>query len=456
MGLLVGVVLLAASAVTAQVPRAGEADYALEDLSVRAELFVRALLDRRLLEARAEMTPRLRRMMNDAVIDRMIGGFLSENGPLESMGSAQVEPQRNGTVIGLVPLDLYRSDVDVVIVFERQGPLAKITSFSLRPRSAEPKEMRTGRPAPNEGPPYADKFLFRETPYRLEVGARTLPAVLAMPTIASESIKVPAVVIVPNDFFADTEGTIRLPLLGSSPGLRESVVHFSRDVAQGLATRGIAVFRYAQRTTEYPEEFAGEFGAAELVTEDALAAVAAVRRMPRVDPARVTVLGVGMSAAFAPHIAREAGAAQVLLMEPWPMDVEALLRPADMPTTATFRLEDAARGGMIEGLPVRFWRDVQEARPAEALRGGAGRWAVLFGERPRGTDYKREWEALAGANSLNDAVRTYEDVFANFASKEFLRQKLEAESRGEVLLYVDQRVMEEIAEFAQRGRLRQR
>ena len=95
---------------------------------------------------------------------------------------------------------------------------------------------------------------------------------------------------------------------GSGPNDRDETIGPNkpfRDIAHGLAEHGIAVLRYDKRTRVHPEAFIGKpYTMDDEVTEDALAAIALVREQPRVDAARVFVLGHSLGAELAPRIAQ--------------------------------------------------------------------------------------------------------------------------------------------------------
>lgn len=79
-----------------------------------------------------------------------------------------------------------------------------------------------------------------------------------------------------------------------------------RDLADGLAERGIASLRYDKRTLDYALECAADpdFTVDDEVTDDALAALRLLARQPDVDPRRVFVLGHSLGAQMAPRIAQ--------------------------------------------------------------------------------------------------------------------------------------------------------
>jgi dienelactone hydrolase len=96
---------------------------------------------------------------------------------------------------------------------------------------------------------------------------------------------------------------------GSGPNDRDETVGANkpfRDLAWGLAARGIAVLRYEKRTREYAAKFRehgiGHLTLQQETIDDALAAVARLRTTDGIDPNRVFVLGHSLGAMAAPRI----------------------------------------------------------------------------------------------------------------------------------------------------------
>src|SRR5262249_7812891 len=95
---------------------------------------------------------------------------------------------------------------------------------------------------------------------------------------------------------------------GSGPNDRDEHVGANRpfrDLAWGLATKGVAVLRYDKRTRVYGKDFttnAALFTVREEAIDDALVAVAQVRTAAGIDPKRIFVLGHSLGGTLAPRI----------------------------------------------------------------------------------------------------------------------------------------------------------
>lgn len=115
---------------------------------------------------------------------------------------------------------------------------------------------------------------------------------------------------------------------GSGPSdMDERVMKLTpfRDLAEGLAKRGVASVRYDKRTFAHKRKMAKlRPTVREETIDDALLAVALAKREPRIDPDRVFLLGHSMGAMLAPRIDAEGA------------DVRGLILLAGTP----YRLED--------------------------------------------------------------------------------------------------------------------
>jgi uncharacterized protein len=170
---------------------------------------------------------------------------------------------------------------DLLLTYDTEGKLAGIHFF---PSSA----------AKYSPPEYADPDKFTETEVTVGTGQWKLPGTLAMPKGEGPF---PAVVLVHGSGANDRDETVE----ANKP---------FKDIAWGLASRGIAVLRYEKRTRQYPNECAAmieTFTVEEEAITDALAAVDLLSRTQGIDNNKIFVLGHSLGGLLAPRIAAENG-----------------------------------------------------------------------------------------------------------------------------------------------------
>ena len=97
---------------------------------------------------------------------------------------------------------------------------------------------------------------------------------------------------------------------GSGPNNRDEAIQSLtpfRDIAEGLAEKGIAVYRYDKRTYVYGAQMAQDRGGTlmEETIEDAAAAVQLLAKQEKIDPERIFVAGHSLGGMAVPAIDRE-------------------------------------------------------------------------------------------------------------------------------------------------------
>ncbi len=136
-------------------------------------------------------------------------------------------------------------------------------------------------------PVYADTNLYQEKSVYLQTGSHQLAAVITTP----KNVKnFPMVVLVHGSGPNDMDGTV-----GPNKPLK--------DLAGGLAAKGIGSVRYVKRTLVYAHEFSKAFTVKEEVTDDAVAAIALAKTVAGANPKNIYVLGHSLGGMLAPRIA---------------------------------------------------------------------------------------------------------------------------------------------------------
>lgn len=141
-------------------------------------------------------------------------------------------------------------------------------------------------------PDYVDQDRFREEKVTVSAGEYPLSGTLAIPK-------------------GDGPYAGVVLVHGSGPHDQDELVGRQRpfrDLAWGLASRGIAVLRYEKRTMAHPHaRKPGEWTLADETIEDAVAAAELLRKRPEIDAQRVYVAGHSLGGFAAPYIAKRDG-----------------------------------------------------------------------------------------------------------------------------------------------------
>jgi fermentation-respiration switch protein FrsA (DUF1100 family) len=209
-----------------------------------------------------------------------------------------------------------------------------------------------------------------------------------------------------------------------------------RDLAWGLASANTAALRYDKRTYVYGATLPLEpnFTVEEEVVNDALAAIALLRGMLKVDARRIFLLGHGVGGSLLPRIAaRDPHLAGLIILDgitrrPEEMLMDQFTRlytrhgpptPEQEQELAVLeaqgarlhdpQLPDTTPAGQLPlGLPASYWRDLRAYRPAEVARTLPQPMLIMQGERDYQAtmaDFQLWQDALAGRPQVE--LRTF-------------------------------------------------
>ena len=276
----------------------------LQNLSTpeKAEELIEILLseDPSSLDGMYELSPEMEKAVTSAGGWAGLAKSLSALGEAETVGPAYADTY-NGMDVYRVPCSFSVFPMDLVLVLENGAIAGLIT------------DKYTG------GIEETEQSDFEEIELSIPVPALngSLPGTLTLP--AGDG-PFPAVILVH----------------GSGPNNRDEAVGNVkpfRDLAEGLAEKGIAVFRYDKRTFVYGAEMATDptVTLIEETVEDAAEAVKLLSGQEMIDASRIYVLGHSLGATAVPAIAEQleqgdTKAAGFILMAPAARTLDELMR----------------------------------------------------------------------------------------------------------------------------------
>ena len=329
----------------------------------------------------------------------------------QQIGSRAVKAQ--GYDIVFITCEFTLAKIDVKVTFDGQKQIAGL--FFLTADTSQDYKP----------PSYAKPGSFRTREVTVGAGEWALPGTLTMPEGAGTF---PALVLVH----------------GSGPHDRDETIGPNkpfRDLAEGLATQGIAVVRYEKRTHAYPKKLASvkNFTVNEETVDDAVAAVTLLRKTPGIDPGRVFVLGHSLGGMILHRVVKAAPTVHGLIVMAGatrPLD-EILIEQTDYIASLSGSLSDADKAKIeslkqdlahlhdsdiaktperiIMGAPVSYWLDMRALHPPQEAAHLVQPMLILQG----GKDYQvteqdfANWKsALAGRKNVE--YRFYPNLFHLF------------------------------------------
>lgn len=359
-----------------------------------------------------------------------VGAQVKASGAVENIGTPEVQVAGSTSVV-TIPVKFPSQNINVRMGINGSG---QISGFFLLPGG-----VAWQRPA------YSKAGAFQERNVTVGQDPFKLPGTVTVP---SGSGPFPAVVLVhgtgPNDR-DETVGAIKV----------------FRDLAEGLASRGIVVLRYEKRSKLYLARMTAKpYTADDETVDDANAALTVLRTLPEVDQQHVYVLGHSLGGYLGPRIAEQDGKVAgviILAANARPLE-DVIVEQASglgLPAGDLANVKSAAaRVKKLEvadedqpnvlGLPVAYWVDLKGYDPVALAKKLSVPVLVLQGERDSQVSMKDfdTWKAgLAGAKGA--AEKSYPALNHLFVAGEGKSTDAEYRKPG----HVAPEVIDEIAKF---------
>jgi dienelactone hydrolase len=375
-------------------------------------------------------TPDVQKSLPEAEMAKL-GAMIKTYGALEKIGDPTTIKSGPNTIL-VFPTRFANQNINFRIIINGSGQVAGF--FQL------PGAVNWQRPE------YSKPDTFKEREVTIGEGEWKLPGTLSVPVGAGPF---PAVVLVH----------------GSGPNDRDETVGGAKvfkDLAEGLASRGIVVLRYEKRSMQYRAKIASiaKPTVQEETVDDAVKAIALLRSQPEVNTGKIFLLGHSLGAYVAPRIAEADGKlAGMVLMAGNVRPLEDLLveqveymgikgdqlERSKALQAKVKKLEPADEDSpALGGLPVSYWLDLKDYDPAASAKKLGIPILILQGERDYQvtmTDFNL-WKAAVG-NSKGVVMKSYPSLNHLFVPGEGKSMPAEYAKPG----HVAPAVIDDIAKF---------
>ena len=368
----------------------------MDDLILSAHHLIDLLADNQFQAATALFDNTMQSALPAEKLASTWASLTSQLGRLQQQGDAKTEQAGQHQVV-LIACHFAKATMTAKVAFNSEQQIA---GLFITPASAATDY------AP---PPYVTPGAFREQELQVGAGEWVVPGTLTLPVGDSPF---PAVVLVS----------------GSGPNDRDETIGPNKpfkDLAWGLASRGVAVLRCDKRTRAYPEKalaMLSTFTMKEEYIEDALEALAQLLLMPQIDARRIFLLGHSQGGSVLPRIGKAdpalagfiimAGGARkledtyldqmtyIFSLDGGPTEEQQKQLEqirAQVERVKHLRETPAAPADLPLGVPAAYWLDLQDDDPPAAAKSLAQPILILQGGRDyqvTGEDFQRWQNAL--------------------------------------------------------------
>ncbi len=269
-------------------------------------------------------------------------------------------------------------------------------------------------------PAYADTNLYIEKEIQVKFAGGQMAGILTTPKGATNF---PVIVFVHGSGPSDMDETV-----GPNKPFK--------DLAAGLAAKGIGSIRYVKRSMVYPNSFVKTFTVKEEVLDDALAAIAIARNTAGVNKSQIFLMGHSLGGMLAPRIAALAPDLAGIILAAAPArklsdliaEQNTYLYAASGDTTAVgkkqyqstvneigrskmLKLGDIAPDSVILSAPASYWVDINNYDQLASAKKLTKKILIIQGERDfqvSAQDFNI-WRAALAANK-NASFKLYPDL----------------------------------------------
>ncbi len=284
----------------------------------------------------ARFSPQMKAALPPERIAAQVRPVVASFGALRGSRPQPRYVQAQGNDVFIFPAEFEKNRANIVIAVNAEGQLAGLV---FQP--------------PDPEPPKAGDLI-------VTTGNIRLPATLETPAGPGPF---PAIVLVH----------------GSGPHDRDETIAANapfRDLAEGLARRGVATLRYVKRTKQAPQSPVATVE--QEVIEDALSALALLRQQTGIDAKRVFLLGHSLGGYVAPRIAqRDPALAGVILLAANARPIDELAKEQ----LAYLGAPPEALASLKAAAPPSYWDDLSRYDPVASALKVQTPFLILQGER---------------------------------------------------------------------------
>jgi dienelactone hydrolase len=384
-------------------------DATASELVASAKAFVALLAERDFSNAEMLLDDTMKSLAPKEELQKIWDGVIAKAGAFKKQDGTRTE-EGGGHSAVIITCEFEKAALPIRVVFDQERRVAGLF--------CAPAEMVFEYTPPG----YAEPDAFHEKDVIVGTGEWALPGTLTLP-VGHGSF--PAVVLVhgsgPND--RDESSGPNRPF---------------RDLAWGLASQGIAVLRYEKRTKQHGHKYGSVLRPTvkEETVDDALAAVALLRKTEEIDTNRIFVLGHSLGGTLVPRIGKaDPGIAGFIVLAGAVKPLEdALLEQATymcsldgvvskeeeaslewikelVAKIKNLKPSDVDSPAYLYGSPASYWLDLRGYNPPEAAKELKQPMLILQGER----DYQVTMDNFQGwrtalSSRRNVSCRSYPEL----------------------------------------------